>query len=99
VKTHDRIRSRNPDYGARDRLRRSRTRKSSSPRWAACSSAKSGRRNWALQQGRRQEELGDLIWRCYKICGHEKTVIVLDKLKALGFREATRPAAPSVLTT
>ena len=35
-------------------------------------------------------QLGDLIWRCYKVCGHEKTVVMLDKLKELGFREATR---------
>jgi DNA-directed RNA polymerase subunit beta' len=34
--------------------------------------------------------LGELIWTCYKICGHEKTVIMLDKLKELGFRSATR---------
>ncbi len=34
--------------------------------------------------------LGDLIWNCYKICGHERTVQTLDKLKELGFREATR---------
>jgi DNA-directed RNA polymerase subunit beta' len=34
--------------------------------------------------------LGDLIWRCYKNAGHEKTVIMLDKLKELGFREATK---------
>src|SRR3954447_16636149 len=34
-------------------------------------------------------QLGDLIWKCYKICGHEKTVPTLDKLKELGFREAT----------
>ncbi|MGN6552753.1 MAG: DNA-directed RNA polymerase subunit beta', partial [Verrucomicrobiota bacterium] len=38
----------------------------------------------------RKSELGDLIWRCYKVCGHEKTVIMLDKLKELGFREATK---------
>jgi DNA-directed RNA polymerase subunit beta' len=35
-------------------------------------------------------QLGDLIWKCYKICGHDKTVATLDKLKELGFREATR---------
>ena len=35
-------------------------------------------------------QLGDLIWRCYKVCGHEKTVVTLDKLKEAGFREATR---------
>src|SRR2546423_6902836 len=35
-------------------------------------------------------QLGDLIWRCYKVCGHEKTVGTLDRLKEIGFREATR---------
>src|SRR6266705_2409474 len=38
----------------------------------------------------KKAELGDLIWKCYKICGHEKTVIMLDKLKEVGFREATK---------
>jgi len=35
-------------------------------------------------------QLGDLIWRCYKVCGHERTVVTLDRLKEAGFREATR---------
>ena len=38
----------------------------------------------------RKTELGDMIWRCYKVAGHEKTVIMLDKLKEIGFREATK---------
>jgi len=38
----------------------------------------------------KKSELGDLIWKCYKICGHEKTVVMLDKLKEVGFREATK---------
>src|SRR5437667_152291 len=37
-----------------------------------------------------KSQLGDLIWRCYKVCGHEKTVATLDRLKEIGFREATR---------
>jgi len=37
-----------------------------------------------------KSQLGDLIWRCYKNCGHEQTVQMLDKLKELGFREATQ---------
>jgi len=37
-----------------------------------------------------KSQLGDLIWTCYKICGHEETVLMLDKLKELGFRSATR---------
>jgi DNA-directed RNA polymerase beta' subunit len=38
----------------------------------------------------KKSQLGDLIWKCYKFAGHEKTVIMLDKLKELGFREATK---------
>ena len=37
-----------------------------------------------------KSQLGDLIWNCYKICGHEQTVATLDRLKELGFSEATR---------
>src|ERR1700733_13326198 len=37
-----------------------------------------------------KSQLGDLIWKCYKICGHDKTVIMLDRLKEIGFREATK---------
>ena len=35
-------------------------------------------------------QIGELIWNCYKHCGHEKTVATLDRLKELGFFEATR---------
>jgi DNA-directed RNA polymerase subunit beta' len=37
-----------------------------------------------------KSQLGDIIWNCYKVCGHERTIAALDKLKELGFREATR---------
>ncbi|MBI3191126.1 MAG: DNA-directed RNA polymerase subunit beta', partial [Pedosphaera parvula] len=36
-----------------------------------------------------KSQIGDIIWNCYKNCGHEKTVVALDKLKELGFAEAT----------
>jgi DNA-directed RNA polymerase subunit beta' len=35
-------------------------------------------------------QIGDLIWNCYKVCGHAETVATLDRLKELGFREATK---------
>ncbi len=38
----------------------------------------------------KKSELGDLIWKCYKFAGHDKTVAMLDKLKELGFTEATK---------
>ncbi|HEY1172721.1 MAG TPA: DNA-directed RNA polymerase subunit beta' [Verrucomicrobiae bacterium] len=37
-----------------------------------------------------KSKIGDLIWQCYKNCGHDKTVVMLDKLKELGFREAAK---------
>ena len=35
-------------------------------------------------------KLGDFIWQCYRVAGHDKTVQVLDTLKDLGFHYATR---------
>ncbi len=40
-----------------------------------------------------KNEIGDLIWYCYKKCGHARAVETLDKLKEIGFREATRAGA------
>ena len=37
-----------------------------------------------------KSKLGDLILQCYKTCGHERTVVTLDKLKEIGFAEATK---------
>ncbi|MFN0068444.1 MAG: DNA-directed RNA polymerase subunit beta', partial [Limisphaerales bacterium] len=37
-----------------------------------------------------KSQLGDIIFNCYKHAGHARTVDALDKLKELGFREATR---------
>ena len=34
--------------------------------------------------------LGDIIWNCYRICGQNETVRVLDELKQLGFAAATK---------
>jgi DNA-directed RNA polymerase subunit beta' len=38
----------------------------------------------------KKSELSDLIWQCHKVCGQEKTVAMLDRLKELGFREASK---------
>jgi DNA-directed RNA polymerase subunit beta' len=97
VKTHDRIRIANPT-SAEDRLRLRRQDRHHDG-GSRSSSAKSGRGTGLYNKAAGKSQLGDLIWRCYKICGHEKTVIMLDKLKELGFREATRPVAPSALMT
>ena len=38
----------------------------------------------------KKKNLTDLIWRCYKVAGHEETVKVLDRLKEMGFEYATQ---------
>jgi DNA-directed RNA polymerase subunit beta' len=38
----------------------------------------------------RKTELSDMIWRCYQVAGQDGTVLALDRLKELGFKEATR---------
>ncbi len=40
-----------------------------------------------------KNKLGDLIWHCYRKCGPRRTVEILDQLKEVGFREATRSGA------
>jgi DNA-directed RNA polymerase subunit beta' len=37
-----------------------------------------------------KKQLSEIIWRCYQIAGPAATVVTLDKLKELGFMEATR---------
>ncbi|MFZ5806972.1 MAG: DNA-directed RNA polymerase subunit beta' [Verrucomicrobiota bacterium] len=43
-----------------------------------------------LNRAMGKKQLGEAILRCYQIMGHDKTVEVLDRLKQLGFTEATR---------
>ncbi|HET7624241.1 MAG TPA: DNA-directed RNA polymerase subunit beta' [Verrucomicrobiae bacterium] len=90
VKTHERIRIANPDFGRqttygdanRKVIETTVGRVVFSEIWPP----ELGFPNKVVKKA----DIGDLIWRCYKVCGHEKTVIMLDKLKELGFREATR---------
>ncbi|MDB6125334.1 MAG: rpoC [Pedosphaera sp.] len=90
VKTHERIRLANPDFGHKTEygdadkkvIETTVGRVIFSEIWPD----EMGFPNKVVRKG----ELGDLIWKCYKICGHDKTVATLDRLKELGFREATR---------
>jgi DNA-directed RNA polymerase subunit beta' len=47
-----------------------------------------GFQNYSLPKKR----MGELIMQCYKTVGLEKTVVFLDRLKTLGFSEATKAA-------
>jgi len=37
-----------------------------------------------------KKQISNVIWRCFQTVGHRETVVCLDRLKSLGFREATR---------
>jgi DNA-directed RNA polymerase subunit beta' len=93
LKTHDRIRLANPDFGrqtvygdaAKKLIETTVGRVTFSEIWPS----ELGFYNKAAGKS----QLGDLIWKCYKAAGHDKTVAMLDKLKELGFREATKSGA------
>ena len=90
VKTHDRIRFKNPDFG-RDTIYGDKN--------ARVIETTAGRvifnQIWPKDIGffnkaAGKKQLSDIIWRCYHVAGQEGTVETLDKLKELGFREATK---------
>src|SRR5947208_2112813 len=90
VKTHDRIRFKNPDFGC-DTIYGDKT--------VRVMETTAGRvifnQIWPKDIGffnraAGKKQLSDIIWRCYQVAGQEGTVETLDKLKELGFREATK---------
>ena len=90
LKTHDRIRVANPDLGRQtvygDPNRRVIETTVGRVLFSEIWPSELGFYNKSAGKS----QLGDLIWKCYKFAGHEKTVVMLDKLKELGFREATK---------
>src|SRR5688572_9738622 len=90
VGIHERIRFANPDHGKK-------TEYGDSERKVIETTVRRGifSEIWPEEIGVPNEvvtktALGDLMWKCYKSCGQDKTVVTLDKLKDAGFREATR---------
>jgi DNA-directed RNA polymerase subunit beta' len=90
VKTHDRIRFKNPDVDC-DTIYGDKT--------VRVIETTAGRvifnQIWPKDIGffnraAGKKQLSDIIWRCYQVAGQEGTVETLDKLKELGFREATK---------
>src|ERR671919_680642 len=90
VRTHDRIRIKNPDFGNQTIYGNAE---------AKTIETTAGRvifnQIWPKQLGffnkaAGKKQLSDIIWRCYQIAGPTETVATLDKLKELGFAEATK---------
>ncbi len=90
VGLHERIRLENPDFGKETIYGDSETRViATTPgrvRYNEIWPAGVGFKNKTVGK----KDLGDMIWRCYQVAGHDETVRALDRLKALGFKEATR---------
>ena len=90
VKTHDRILMANPDFGKQtvygDSERKVVETTVGRVVFSEIWPAELGLQNQPVTKSR----LGTLIWNCYKTCGHDLTVVALDRLKELGFREATQ---------
>ncbi len=93
MKTHDRIRLANPDFGKKTVFGNADKKVIVTTvgrvRFSEIWPPELGFPNKSVKKS----ELGDMIWKCYKFAGHEKTVMMLDKLKELGFREATKSGA------
>ncbi len=90
VKTHDRIRYKNPDFGKKTIYGDSETRvmETTAGRVIFNEIWPAGLGFFNKAAGKKQ--LSDIIWRCYQVSGQDGTVETLDKLKELGFREATK---------
>src|ERR1700744_4341119 len=90
LKTHDRIRLLNPDFGHKTVFGNADKKDIDTTVGRVLFSE-----IWPEELGFhnkpvKKSDLGDLIWKCYKFAGHDKTVVMLDKLKEIGFREATK---------
>jgi len=90
IRTHSRIRLRNPDFG-KDTVYGNKEKR--------VLDTTAGRvvfnEIWPEELGFfnrtcGKKQLSDIIWRCYKAVGQQGTVETLDRLKELGFRSATR---------
>ncbi|HOW67816.1 MAG TPA: DNA-directed RNA polymerase subunit beta' [Candidatus Paceibacterota bacterium] len=90
LRTHDRILLANPDYGTKTIFGDAAKRVIETTVGRVIFSEVWPRELGFPNKMIGKAQLGELIWTCYKICGHEKTVATLDKLKELGFYEATR---------
>jgi len=90
VRIHEKIRLKNPDYGRKtvygDAVSKIIETTVGRVLFNEIWPAELGFYNKTVPKG----ALGEIIWQCYRTVGHQRTVEVLDKLKALGFDSATK---------
>ncbi len=90
IKTHDRILFKNPDRGRQTIFGNSDINVIETTAGRVIFNQIWPKELGFFNKAAGKKQLSDIIWRCYQIAGPAVTVATLDKLKELGFREATR---------
>ena len=90
VKTHDRIRLKNPDFGRETIYGDSETRVVETTAGRVIFNEIWPDKLGFFNKPAGKKQLSDIIWRCYQVAGQQGTVETLDRLKELGFAEATK---------
>src|SRR6267143_168509 len=90
VKTHDRIRFQNPDFGKQTIFGKSDVKVLETTAGRVIFNQIWPKELGFFNRAAGKKQLSDIIWRCYQVAGPAATVATLDKLKELGFTEATR---------
>ncbi len=85
VKTHDRIRLKNPDLGKETIYGNSTTNVIETTAGRVLFNEIWPKELGFFNKATGKKQLSDIIWRCYQVAGQERTVETLDKLKELGF--------------
>src|SRR5881392_2888751 len=90
VRTHDKIRIKNPDFGKQTIYGNAEAKTIETTPGRVIFNQIWPRQLGFFNKPAGKKQLSDIIWQCYQIAGPVETVATLDKLKELGFSEATR---------
>src|SRR5438552_1618291 len=90
IRTHDRIRIKNPDHGQQTTFGNAEAKVIETTAGRVILNEIWPKELGFFNRAAGKKQLSDIIWRCYQVSGQEGTVETLDKLKELGFREATK---------
>src|ERR1700745_1485579 len=90
VKTHDRIRFQNPDFGKQTIFGKADVKTIETTAGRVIFNQIWPKELGFFNKAAGKKQLSDIIWRCYQVAGPQRTVETLDHLKELGFTEATK---------
>src|SRR5215468_7856868 len=90
IQTHDRIRFRNPDFGRQTTYGNAEVKAIETTAGRVLFNEIWPKELGFFNKPAGKKQLSDIIWRCYQIAGPTETVGTLEKLKEIGFKEATR---------